>query len=42
MRFKHGDIVLREDDEWRRSLGRWSRRVVTVVSWPLLRRWGYA
>jgi hypothetical protein len=42
MRFKHGDIVLREDDEWRRSLGRWSRRVVTGVSWPLLRRWGYA
>ena len=42
MRFDHGDIELREDDEWRRSLGRWSRRVVTVMSWPLLRRWGYA
>jgi hypothetical protein len=42
MRFQHGEITLREDDEWRRSLGRWSRRAVTVMSWPLLRRWGYA
>jgi hypothetical protein len=42
MRLTHGWIEVREDDEWRRSLSRRSRRLVTLLSWPLLKRWGYA
>jgi len=42
MRFSQGVITIREDDEWRRSLNRRQRRVVTALSWVFLRRWGYA
>ena len=41
MRLTHGLIQIREDDEWRRSLSRRNRRLVTLLSWPLLKRWGY-
>ncbi|MDQ6846058.1 MAG: sulfotransferase [Candidatus Dormibacteraeota bacterium] len=41
MRFEHGNVVMREDDAWVRSLPRSSRRVVTLLSWPLLKRWKY-
>ena len=41
MRFADGEVALREDDEWRRLLRPRDRRLVTALSWPLLRRWGY-
>jgi hypothetical protein len=41
MRFVHGAVPLREDDEWRHSLPSASRRAVTLLSWPLLKRWKY-
>jgi hypothetical protein len=41
MRFDTGPVPLREDDEWKRSLRAGSRRLVTAMSWPLLRRWNY-
>jgi hypothetical protein len=41
MRFAHGAIAMREDDAWRASLPRSSRRAVTLLSWPLLKRWRY-
>jgi Sulfotransferase family len=41
MRFAHGPVAMREDDAWRRSLPRSSRRAVTLLSWPLLKRWKY-
>ena len=41
MRFAHGQVQMREDDAWRRSLPRSSRRAVTLLSWPLLKRWKY-
>jgi hypothetical protein len=41
MRFDTGPVPLREDDEWKRSLDAGSRRLVTAMSWPLLRRWDY-
>jgi hypothetical protein len=42
MRFASGTIELREDDEWVSKLGRSQRRSVSLVTWPLLRRYGYA
>ncbi|MGH7776644.1 MAG: sulfotransferase family protein [Candidatus Dormibacterales bacterium] len=41
MRFRHGRIALREDDQWKTSFDARSRRTVTVLSWPLLKRWRY-
>src|SRR5437588_2647252 len=41
MRFADGEVALREVDEWRRLLRPRDRRLVTALSWPLLRRWGY-
>jgi sulfotransferase family protein len=41
MRFDTGPVPLREDDEWKRSLAIGARRLVTAMSWPLLRRWDY-
>jgi hypothetical protein len=40
-RFDAGRVALREDREWRQALRPAHRRVVTVLSWPLLRRFGY-
>lgn len=41
MRFASGEVELREDDEWRRELTAVQRRSVSLVTWPLLRRYGY-
>jgi hypothetical protein len=40
-RFATGEIEIREDDEWRRAQGRRDRAVVTVLTSPWLRRYGY-
>jgi hypothetical protein len=34
-------ITLREDDAWRTMLAARSRKLVTLMSWPLLKRWHY-
>lgn len=41
MRLQSGPIVIREDDAWRRNLPPTSRRVVTGLTWPLLRHYGH-
>jgi hypothetical protein len=40
-RLDQGTITLREDDAWRTRLPQRARRVVTAMSWPLLKRWRY-
>ncbi len=40
-RFEVGPIALRADDEWRSQMSTLDRSIVTVLSWPLLRRYGY-
>jgi hypothetical protein len=41
MRLRQGPLPVRVDDEWRTGLGRTQRTLVTLLSWPLLRRYGY-
>jgi hypothetical protein len=41
MRMVSGTVALRVDDAWRRELDPASRRLVTLITWPLLRRYGY-
>jgi hypothetical protein len=41
MRFSHGRQKLRVDDAWRSQMTRGARRVVTLVTWPLLLGYGY-
>ncbi len=41
MRFKSGEICLREDDEWRHKMSRPKRALVTGLTLPLLLRYGY-
>jgi Sulfotransferase family len=41
MRMRQGPLRVRVDDEWRTGLGRTQRVVVTLLSWPLLARYGY-
>ena len=41
MRLLSGTITLRVDDAWKRELEPRSRRLVTAITWPLLRRYGY-
>jgi hypothetical protein len=41
MRMDAGGISLVLDEAWRRELPDRDRRVVTAISWPLLRRYGY-
>ncbi len=40
-RFKHGDIELRLDEAWQNKLEPKMRRLVTLITYPLLRRYGY-
>lgn len=40
-RFRHGTLDLVADDEWRRGLPAKERRLVTAVTLPWLRRYGY-
>jgi hypothetical protein len=41
MRFSHGRQKLRVDDAWRSQMTRGARRMVTLVTWPLLLGYGY-
>jgi hypothetical protein len=41
MRLKRGPLPIRVDDEWRTALRSGHRRVVTLLTWPLLRGYGY-
>jgi len=41
MRFDSGPIQLRIDDRWRSDMARRHQRLVTAITWPLLRRYGY-
>jgi hypothetical protein len=41
VRLKQGEIALRVDDEWRHAMDDGHRRLVTLLSWPLLLRYGY-
>ena len=41
MRFRVGPLDLRVDDEWRDRFPDSQRRWVTILTWPLLRRYGY-
>jgi len=41
MRFASGEIELRVDDDWARQLTPRQRRSVSLMTWPLLRRYGY-
>jgi hypothetical protein len=42
MRFERGPVMLREDDEWRRSMSRPRRALISAATWPLLMRYGYS
>ncbi len=41
MRFKSGDIELRQDRAWRREMPRWQKSLVAATTLPLLRRYDY-
>lgn len=41
MRFSSDEMVLRRDEAWRRELRPAHQRLVTALTWPLLRRYGY-
>jgi len=41
MRFASGRIPVRIDDEWREKLDANGKRVVSAITWPLLRLYGY-
>jgi Sulfotransferase domain len=40
-RFKRGPLRLRPNDEWRTSLSRIKRALITAATYPMLRRYGY-
>ena len=41
MRFTRGAVRLRNDDQWRREMPRRDVSVVTALTAPLLKRYGY-
>lgn len=41
VRFGSGELVLRHDDRWKTWSNPKDRRVVTALTWPLLRRYGF-
>ena len=41
MRFKHGLTRIRPDEEWKERMGHLDRAIVTSLSFPLLRHYGY-
>jgi hypothetical protein len=41
MRLDQGPVRLRLDDRWKTSMGRMHRGIVTALTQPLLRRYGY-
>ena len=40
-RHRHGLVPMRLDDEWRTAMPTRDRRLVTAMTYPLLRRYGY-
>lgn len=42
VRMRTGPLTLRVDDAWRAAMPAFDRRVVTVLTFPLLARYGYA
>ncbi len=41
MRFERGETALRPDDAWRTKMPRLDRRITSLITWPLLRVYGY-
>jgi hypothetical protein len=41
MRFEQRPVVLHMDSAWQRNFGAGDKRVVTALSWPLLKRYAY-
>jgi hypothetical protein len=41
VRLRQGTVPLCLDDEWRTAMRAADRRIATVLSWPLLRKYGY-
>jgi len=41
MRFKTGPVELRTDNEWKARMADIDRRIVTMLTWPLLMKYGY-
>jgi hypothetical protein len=41
MRLRQGALPVRLDAEWEEAFDPMSRRIVTLLTWPLLRRYGY-
>ena len=35
LRFRHGTMPIRPDEEWRRKMARGDRLLVSAVTWPL-------
>jgi UDP-N-acetylglucosamine transferase subunit ALG13 len=41
MRFKQGRVTLRMDEQWRTAMPAAQRALVTALTWPLMRAYGY-
>lgn len=41
VRFQRGDVKLKEDNEWMSLIKPKDRILVTLITWPLLKRYGY-
>ena len=41
MRFQRGQIALRADEDWREAMSAPRKAVISLATWPLLRRYGY-
>ncbi len=41
MRFQSGQIALRADEQWRDAMSGPRKAVISLATWPLLRRYGY-
>jgi hypothetical protein len=40
-RFRTGDVKIEADEKWRQDMRPWDRFVITALTFPLLRRYGY-
>lgn len=40
-RFQNGEVEIFFDDAWKRGMSTWQKFSVTLVTWPLLARYGY-
>jgi hypothetical protein len=41
MRFRTGELQIREDAEWRTSMSAWKQALISVLMWPWLLAYGY-